>query len=75
MLVASDVSLHMRDADSGNVDIPSVDIVPFWHGVQHADIDRISVDNLHLGESYPFFKSRGRGDTRYHHQLDQLSAF
>ena len=75
MLVVSDVPPFRGYVHPGDVHVPPVDEVPLGQGVQHAGVDGVPVDNLHLGEPYPLLEPGGRRDARHHHQLDQLSTF
>lgn len=72
MLVVSNVALDRGDTDSGNVDVPAIDVVSFGESVHDACIDGVAVDDLDLGEADTLFKSGRSTDSRDHHQLDEL---
>ena len=75
MLVLPDIPPFGGDVYAGNVNVPSVDEVPLRQGIQYTSVDSVPIDDLHLGKPYSLLESRGRRDTRHHHQLYQFSTF
>jgi len=73
--VVPDIPLDRDHADAGNVNIPSVKVVALRETVHHTGIDRITIDELDLGEPNTFFEAGRRPNSGHHHQLDEFLAF
>lgn len=67
-----DVALDRCDTDCGNIYVPVIDIVAFWHRVHDPRVDSIAVNDFDFGESDALFESGGCADSRDHHEFDEL---
>ena len=74
MLVVPDFPLDGDDPDTSNVDIPSVQVVALGECGENPAINRVGIDDLEFGEPNPLLESRGRGNSRHHHQLNHLRS-
>ena len=72
MLVVPDLPLDGDDTDTSNVNIPPVQVVTLGECGENPGINRVGIDDLEFGKPNPLFESRGRGNSRHHHQLNQL---
>lgn len=72
MLTVPELPPFRDHPDTGDVHVPSVQVVALGERREDTRLGRIGVDDFDFGEPYPLLKTRGSRDTRHHHQLDQL---
>lgn len=58
MFVVSNISFDGCHPDTGDVDIPAIQIVSFGYGRKNTRVNSVGVDNLQFREPYPLFEAR-----------------
>lgn len=72
VLVVPQLALGRGDTNAGDVDVPTVDVVPLGCVVQDTGVNGVAVDDLDLGEADALLEAGRGGDAGDHHQLDEL---
>jgi hypothetical protein len=72
MCVISEVPLHRCCPDTCDIDVPTVNRVAARRVHGETLFVCLPVYDFHFGEAYSLFITRGGGNTRDHHQLDEF---